>query len=435
MRMSVIGTGYVGLVAGACFSESGNHVTCVDINAQKVAQLASGKIPIFEPGLEEIVVRNTKARRLCFSTQISEAVLKSEVIFIAVGTPQNAEGASDLRFVMEAVKAVRDQVTQPCLLVLKSTVPVGTADKVKELLKGGKYPIEVVSNPEFLKEGTAVNDFLKPERVIIGTDSVEARQIMSDLYAPYVRSGNPILFMGNRSAELAKYAANAFLAMKISFINDMSQLAEKVGADIQDVRRGIITDSRIGTQFLYPGCGYGGSCFPKDVLSLIQVGKEYGLDCSLFSSVHSINERQKQVLFQKINRFCKGELKGKTVAIWGLAFKPLTDDMREAPSVTLIESLLQHGVKVRAYDPVARQEAKKLFENRIELFDDAYEAVSKADLLAILTEWNEFRNPDFSHLKRELSKAAVFDGRNLYNPDSLARMGIKYYSIGRPDPV
>lgn len=435
MRVSVIGTGYVGLVAGACFSDSGNHVTCVDVNQDKVTQLLNGKIPIFEPGLEEIVLRNVKAKRLHFTTDSALALAKSEIVFIAVGTPQGEDGSSDLRYVLEAVKTVRDSVKQNVLVVLKSTVPVGTADRVREVLKGGKFKLEVVSNPEFLKEGTAINDFLKPERVIIGTESEEARSLMADLYAPYVRSGNPIIFMSNRSAELSKYAANAFLAMKISFINDLSQLSEKVGSDIQDVRRAIITDSRIGTQFLYPGCGYGGSCFPKDVLALVSVGKEYGLELDLFSAVHAINQRQKRVLYQKIHRHFKGDLKGKTIAIWGLSFKPMTDDMREAPSVTLIQELLAAGVKVQAYDPVARHEAQRLFENKIGICEDAYEAIRKADALAILTEWNEFRNPDFTALKTELSKPVIFDGRNLYNSQSLAQRGFKYYSIGRPDPT
>lgn len=435
MRVSVIGTGYVGLVAGACFSDSGNHVTCVDVNQDKVTQLLNGKIPIFEPGLEEIVLRNVKAKRLHFTTDSASALAKSEIVFIAVGTPQGEDGSSDLRYVLEAVKTVRDSVKQNVLVVLKSTVPVGTADRVREVLKGGKFKLEVVSNPEFLKEGTAINDFLKPERVIIGTESEEARSLMADLYAPYVRSGNPIIFMSNRSAELSKYAANAFLAMKISFINDLSQLSEKVGSDIQDVRRAIITDSRIGTQFLYPGCGYGGSCFPKDVLALVSVGKEYGLELDLFSAVHAINQRQKRVLYQKIHRHFKGDLKGKTIAIWGLSFKPMTDDMREAPSVTLIQELLAAGVKVQAYDPVARHEAQRLFENKIGICEDAYEAIRKADALAILTEWNEFRNPDFTALKTELSKPVIFDGRNLYNSQSLAQRGFKYYSIGRPDPT
>jgi UDPglucose 6-dehydrogenase len=433
--MSVLGTGYVGLVAGACFSDSGNHVTCVDVNKEKVAKLSEGKVPIYEPGLEEIVIRNLKARRLEFSTDAVRAVSQSQVIFVAVGTPQGEDGSSDLKYVLEAMQTIRGAIQHDCVVVMKSTVPVGTADKVRDILRGVPHRVSVVSNPEFLKEGTAVNDFLRPERVIIGCDSEFARQVMGDLYAPYVRSGNPVLYMSNRSAELCKYAANSFLAMKISFINQLAQLAEKVQADIHDIRRGLVTDSRIGSKFLYAGCGYGGSCFPKDVLALIHLGKELGTPLELFSVVHAINEQQKQVLFNKIHRYFKGDLKGKTIAVWGLSFKPMTDDMREAPSVTLINQLLQARCKVRAFDPVAGEEAKKLFENQIQVCDEAYETVHKADALAILTEWNEFRSPDFELLKKELVRPAIFDGRNLYNPESLERMGFAYHCIGKPDPT
>jgi UDPglucose 6-dehydrogenase len=400
-----------------------------------VAKLSEGKIPIFEPGLEEIVVRNIKARRLRFSSDSAAAVASSQVIFVAVGTPQGEDGSSDLKYVLEAMRTIRGAIQHDCTVVMKSTVPVGTADKVRDILKGTPHRVAVVSNPEFLKEGTAVNDFLRPERVIIGCDSEQARTVMGDLYAPYVRSGNPILFMSNRSAELCKYAANSFLAMKISFINEMAMLAEKVQADIHDVRRGIVSDSRIGNKFLYPGCGYGGSCFPKDVLALMHLGKELGMPMELFTTVHAINERQKQVLFQKISRYFKNDLKGKTIAVWGLSFKPMTDDMREAPSVTLINQVLAAQGKVRAFDPVAGDEARRLFENKIVICEEAYEAVQKADALAILTEWNEFRSPDFELLKKELHHPAIFDGRNLFNPDSLQRMGFHYYCIGKPDPA
>lgn len=429
-----MGTGYVGLVAGACFSESGNHVTCLDVDKEKISRLQNGILPIYEPGLEEIVARNTKAQRLAFTTDAVKALSDASAVFLAVGTPQGADGASDLRFLLEAVKTVAQNLKHDALVVIKSTVPVGTADKVKAQLKSSPHVLDVVSNPEFLKEGTAVNDFLKPERVIIGCSTDRARRTMSDLYAPYVRSGNPILFMSNRSAELAKYAANAFLAMKISYINDMALLAERIGADIHDVRRGIVSDTRIGNQFLYPGCGYGGSCFPKDITALVHLGKEIGLPLDIFSAVHAVNERQKRILFGKIHKHFGGELKGKTVAVWGLAFKPMTDDMREAPSVALIEDLLKAGATVRAYDPVANREARRLFENRIGLVEDAYEAAQKADALAILTEWNEFRSPDFERLSKSLAKPVVFDGRNLYNPESLQHMGFTYYCIGRPDP-
>jgi len=435
MRICVMGTGYVGLVAGACFSDSGNHVVCVDVNQEKVTRLQGGSVPFFEPGLEEIVQRNLRAKRLSFTTESKAAIQKSEVIFIAVGTPQGEDGSSDLRYLLEAVGTIKQSATSDTVVVLKSTVPVGTSDKVRMALTGAKAKIEVVSNPEFLKEGTAVNDFLKPERVVVGTESDAAREVMKELYAPYVRSGNPILFMNNRSAELSKYAANSFLAMKISFINDLALLAEKVDAEITDVRRAIITDSRIGSQFLYPGCGYGGSCFPKDVLALVQVGKEFGLELDLFSAVHAINERQKRLLFSKVKKYFKGNLQGKTLAIWGLSFKPMTDDMREAPSVTLIRELLEAGVKVQAYDPVAKNEAKHLFENKVQLFDDAYEAIRQADGLAILTEWNEFRSPDFNLIKSELSHPVIFDGRNVYSAESMSRHGFTYFSIGRRDPV
>ncbi len=435
MRISVLGTGYVGLVAGACFSDSGNHVTCIDVNEDKVARLKRGEVPFYEPGLEEIVSRNIKGGRLEFTSDAGPAIAASQFVFVAVGTPQDASGASNLSYVMEAVRTVKKSVAAPLILVMKSTVPVGTADKVRAEIAGSAFPIEVVSNPEFLKEGAAIPDFLRPERVVIGTDSAQARQAMADLYAPYVRNGSPILFMGNRSAELTKYAANTFLAMKISFINQMAVLAEQAGANIHDVRKGIITDSRIGNKFLYPGCGYGGSCFPKDVQALMHLGHELGMPLPLFEEIHAINERQKRLLFGKIQKHFKNRIEGKTFALWGLSFKPETDDMREAPSVTLIDQILQAGGKVRAYDPIALGEAKKVFENRVQLFSDAYEAIRGADALAILTEWNEFRSPDFALLKKELKSSAIFDGRNLYTPESIERLGFAYYCIGKPDPA
>lgn len=434
MRVCVLGTGYVGLVAGACFSDSGNHVTCVDVNKEKVQKLLEGVIPIFEPGLDEIVTRNIKAKRLMFTTDSAAAIGSANVIFVAVGTPSGEDGSLDLKYVLEATKTVRDCVKNDSIIVMKSTVPVGTAEKVRAILKDCKFKVDVVSNPEFLKEGTAINDFLRPERVIIGCSSETAKRVMADLYAPYIRNGAPILFMDNPSAELSKYAANAFLAMKISYINDLALLCEKVGADIHEVRRGLVTDSRIGSKFLYPGCGYGGSCFPKDTLAMIQLGRTNSLPLEIFEAVHRINERQKTVLFQKIERHFKGNLKGKSFALWGLSFKPMTDDMREAPSVTLINQLLKAGCKVSAYDPVAGNEAKHLFEGKVTICDDAYETVHKADGLAILTEWNEFRTPDFDMLKRELVNPVIFDGRNLYNPESIAHTGFTYYCIGKADP-
>ncbi len=434
MRLCVLGTGYVGLVAGACFSDSGNHVVCVDIDKDKVKKLTAGEIPIFEPGLEDLVTRNIKAKRLEFSTDSAAAIGNAQIVFVAVGTPSGKYGALDLKYVFEAVKTVKEFAKKDLLVVLKSTVPVGTAAKVREILEGSRVNIEVVSNPEFLKEGTAVNDFLRPERVVIGCQTSNARRIMSDLYAPYVRSGNPVYFMDNSSAEMAKYAANAFLAMKISFINELANLSEKVGADIQDVRKALVSDSRIGNKFLYAGCGYGGSCFPKDVQGLIHVGHQFGMPLQMFRSVHEVNEKQKMVIFEKIKKHFRGQLKDKTVAIWGLSFKPMTDDMREAPAVTLINSLLEAKCKIKAYDPVASHEAMKIFENRIQVCSDAYDAIQGADVLAVMTEWNEFRSPDFELLKSKLKASALFDGRNLFNPDSVKAAGLDYYCIGRPDP-
>jgi len=395
MRICVLGTGNVGLVAGACFSDSGNHVVGADIDPQKIAKLNEGHVPIYEPGLDEIISRNQKAQRLQFTTDLPKAIEKSQVIFIAVGTPTTESGALDLTHVISAAKMVREHLKNNLVVVLKSTVPVGTADKVREVLRGVSHSVEVVSNPEFLKEGTALHDFMKPERVVIGTTSEWAKQVMADLYAPYVRSGNPIFFMDNRSAELAKYAANAFLATKISFINEMANLCERVGGNVQEVRKVMVTDSRIGSKFLYPGCGYGGSCFPKDVQGLIHLGNEYGMGLEMFRSVHAINESQKLLLFEKMKKHFGSSLSQKTIAIWGLAFKPETDDMREAPSVSLIEALLKMGCKVKAYDPVAKHEAMKRFGTHLELVDQAYDAVKGSDGLAILTEWNEFRSPDF----------------------------------------
>lgn len=434
MRLCVLGTGYVGLVAGACFSDSGNHVVCVDIDKEKVKRLTAGEVPIFEPGLDELVVRNVKAKRLEFTTDALSSIANAQIIFVAVGTPSGKDGALDLSYVFEAVKTVKETAKNDLLVVIKSTVPVGTAAKVREILVGSRFHIEVVSNPEFLKEGTAVNDFLKPERVVIGCQTANARRMMADLYAPYVRSGNPVYFMDNTSAEMAKYAANAFLAMKISFINELANLSEKVGADIQEVRKALVSDSRIGNKFLYAGCGYGGSCFPKDVQGLIHVGQQFGMPLEMFRAVHETNEKQKTIIFEKIKKHFRGQLTDKTVAIWGLSFKPMTDDMREAPSVSLVNALLSSQCRVRAYDPVASHEASKVFENRIKLCANAYEAVQGADVLAILTEWNEFRSPDFELLKANLKASAIFDGRNLFNPESVAASGLDYYCIGRPDP-
>ncbi len=430
MRLCVMGTGYVGLVAAACFSDTGNHVVGYDVDENKIEKLNKEILPIYEPGLEEIVSRNMKSGRLKFTTDQS-AIKESSVIFVAVGTPQNEDGSSNLTYLKEAVDKISKEISHDTYVVLKSTVPVGTSDMVEDMLKNSKAKVEVISNPEFLKEGTALNDFIRPERVIIGCKSDSARRIMADLYAPFVRSGSPILFMSNRSAELSKYAANCFLAMKISFINEIAFLSEAVNADIHDVRRALISDSRIGNKFLYPGCGYGGSCFPKDVLAIIHLGKEYGLEMPIFRATHEINERQKKLIFEKIKRHFDNKLENKTFSIWGLSFKPETDDMREAPSVTLINSLLRAGSIVKAYDPASLNEAKRIFDRKIEIYTDAYETLYGSDGLVILTEWNEFRTPDFDLIKRALRNKVIFDGRNLYNPESMHHLGIKYYCIGK----
>lgn len=434
MKICVIGTGYVGLVAGACLSDSGNRVICADINEEKIKKLNEGFLPIFEPGLEELVSHNTKGKRLFFTTNVKEAVEKSKLIFIAVGTPVRSDNSLDMSYVDSAVETIRGSIQDGSVVVIKSTVPVGTADKIRAALKGVKAKFDVISNPEFLKEGSSVNDFLKPERVIIGYENEDAKRVMEDLYSPYVRSGNPILFMNNHSAELAKYAANSFLAMKISFINELAHLCEKMDANLFQVRKALITDSRIGSKFLYAGAGYGGSCFPKDVLALIQMGEEHGVPLDLFRAVHEVNERQKRSIFEKMKRHFGKDLRGKTLALWGISFKPMTDDIREAPAITLINQLIECGVKVKAYDPVANKEAKRVFGDQIELYSDAYEATAKSDALAIMTEWNEFRNPDFELLKNELSQPVIFDGRNLFSQDSLSNQGFQYYCIGEPDP-
>jgi len=435
MKICVIGTGYVGLVVGACLSDSGNRVICADIDEKKIKDLNKGKLPIYEPGLEELVQHNAKGKRLFFTTDVIDAVQKSRVIFVAVGTPVQKDNTLELKYVLSAVETIRDNVTEDSIVVMKSTVPVGTADKMRNILKEAKAHVDVISNPEFLKEGTSVSDFLRPERVIIGYDSEKARRVMEDLYAPYIRSGNPILFMNNQSAELSKYAANSFLAMKISFINELAHLCEKMDANLFQVRRALISDSRIGSKFLYAGAGYGGSCFPKDVLALIEMGKEHGVDLNLFKAVHEVNERQKRTVFEKIKKHFRGDLKGKTVALWGLSFKPMTDDIREAPAISLIRQLLDSEASIHAYDPVANSETEKVFGNRVQFYEDAYEAADKCDVLAIMTEWNEFRSPDLELLKKELKQPVIFDGRNLFSQESLGHQGFKYYCIGEPDPL
>jgi len=439
MRISVIGTGYVGLVTGTCLAESGNDVICMDIDKKKIEMLNSGIIPIYEPGLEELVKHNVSHERLSFTTDMSKAVKTSDIIFIAVGTPPGEDGSADLKYVLGAAKEIGKYMNGYKVVINKSTVPVGTADKVQAAVSSKtKHKFDVVSNPEFLKEGSAIDDFMKPDRVVIGTDSHRAITLMQELYAPFVRTGKPILIMDIRSAEMTKYASNAMLATKISFINEMAVICSSLGADIDSVRKGMGHDKRIGFEFLFPGVGYGGSCFPKDVKALIQTANEYGVDAKVLKSVESVNKRQKTLLSDMILRHFteKGQktlkpLAGKIIAVWGLSFKPRTDDMREAPSLVVINNLLKAGAEVRVHDPVAMAEARKIFKNRITFMEDGYDALRGADALAVVTEWNEFRTPDFQKIKRLLKKPVVFDGRNIYSQAELRKMRFTYYGIGR----
>ena len=432
MNISVIGTGYVGLVAGACLADLGNNVICVDNNEVKINQLKNGVIPIFEPGLEELVRTNANEGRLEFSVDLYSAVQKSEVCFIAVGTPQDKDGSADLRYVLDVAKSIAKAMNGYKVIVDKSTVPVGTAEKVAEIIRQNTdYEFDVVSNPEFLKQGNAVDDFLYPDRVVIGSNSEKASKIMQDIYSPFLRTANRIIIMDVKSAEMTKYAANSFLATKISFINEIANLCEKVGADAEMVRIGISTDSRIGNKFLFPGLGYGGSCFPKDVKALIKTGEENNCEMSIIKSADNTNQMQRQLFINKItNRFGQ-DLNGKTFAIWGLSFKPKTDDMREAPAITVINSLLEKGAKINAYDPKATSVAKTIFGDKITYSEKSYYALTDADALIVLTEWNEFRRPDFEKIKATLKSSVIFDGRNLYNVVRLKEMGIEYYCIGK----
>jgi UDPglucose 6-dehydrogenase len=431
MKIAVVGTGYVGLVAGTCLAESGNDVTCVDVDARKVEALKRGEVPIYEPGLEELLHRNTKGRRLHFTTDMKEAVASAQVVFIAVGTPEGENGDADLQHVLKAAEQIGRSMRQYTVIVDKSTVPVGTADKVRETIsKVTKVEFDVVSNPEFLKEGAALEDFLKPDRVVIGADSERARKLMGQLYAPFVRTENPILYMDTRSAELTKYAANAMLATRISFMNDMAALCEKVGADVEMVRKGMGSDKRIGHPFLFPGVGYGGSCFPKDVKALVAKGREQGLELDLLRAVERTNERQKKLLVQKAQKHF-GSLEGRNFAVWGLAFKPKTDDMREAPSVEVIEGLLAKGAKVAAHDPVAERSARRVLGDRIRYTTVPYEALEGADALFVVTEWNEFRHPDFERMKALMKNPVIFDGRNIYDPSRMRELGFTYMGLGR----
>ncbi|KFA89571.1 UDP-glucose dehydrogenase family protein [Archangium violaceum] len=431
MHIAIIGTGYVGLVAGTCFADSGNDVVCVDIDARKIAQLQQGEVPIYEPGLEELIRKNTRDRRLSFTTELAPAVARAQVVFIAVGTPEGESGEADLQYVLSAAEQVGRAMRQYTVVVDKSTVPVGTADKVREVIsRVTEVEFDVVSNPEFLKEGAALDDFLKPDRVVIGAESERARKVMGQLYAPFVRTENPILYMDTRSAELTKYAANAMLATRISFMNDIAVLCERVGADVDFVRKGMGADKRIGYPFLFPGVGYGGSCFPKDVKALVAKGREQGLELDLLRAVERTNERQKKVLVQKALKHF-GSLEGRTFAVWGLAFKPKTDDMREAPSVEVIEGLLAKGAKVAAHDPVAERTARRVLGDRIRYTNVPYEALEGADALFVVTEWNEFRHPDFDRMKALMKSPVIFDGRNIYDPSRMRELGFTYMGLGR----
>lgn len=433
MKICVVGTGYVGLVAGTCFAESGNDVACVDIDEKKVARLNAGEVPIYEPGLDELIQRNVGEGRLSFSTDVVGAVRDSLVCFIAVGTPQGEhDGAPDMRFVHQVARDIGNAMDGYRIIVTKSTVPVGTAATLRKILsETTSHPFDVVSNPEFMKEGAAIEDFLKPDRVVIGAASDRAAEVMKDLYAPFVRGGAPILVMDNASAEMTKYAANSLLAVKISFINEIANLCERVGADVSAVRQGIGTDRRLGMHFLYPGLGYGGSCFPKDVRAIIHTADEAGLEFPLLRSVDEINNRQKRRIFEKLSEHYKGELSGRTIAIWGLAFKPRTDDMREAPSIGLIRDLIDAGCTVNVHDPEAMEVAKGVFGDTVNYCSKNYEALAGADSLCIVTEWNEFRHPDFDRIKSSLKSPVIFDGRNLWEPRDMQGRGFTYYPIGR----
>lgn len=431
MNIAVVGTGYVGLVTGTCFAETGNHVTCVDIDEDKVKRMQRGEVPIYEPYLETLFERNIRQKRLTFTTELSEAIEDAQVIFLALPTPPGEDGSADLSYVLDVAANLGPMLTSYTIVVDKSTVPVGTADKVRDALaKGAKVEFDVVSNPEFLREGFAVEDFMKPERVVIGTSSDRAARIMEELYRPYVRQGNPLIVMDERSAELTKYAANAFLATKITFMNEVANFCEKVGADVDKVRMGIGTDTRIGKRFLFPGIGYGGSCFPKDVQALARSGSEAGYKFEILDSVLQVNDRQRVILVEKVKKIL-GDLRGKRLAMWGLAFKPDTDDIREAPALYMIDKLIGEGADVKAFDPEAMENVKKQVGDKITFAGDPYEALQDADALIIATEWAVFRNPEFDKMSELMKGNFIFDGRNLYDPQRMAERGFHYESIGR----
>lgn len=436
MKIAVVGTGYVGLVTGTCFAETGNDVTCVDIDSDKVEKLSNGQITIYEPGLEKLFLRNLREERLRFTTSLADGIRDATIIFLALPTPPGGDGSADLKYILGVADDLGKILNDYKIIIDKSTVPVGTADKVlKAIAKNYKGEFDVVSNPEFLREGVAVEDFMKPDRVVIGTESERARKILNELYSPFVRQGNPVIFMDERSAELTKYAANSFLATKISFMNEIAQLCERVGADVDMVRRGIGSDDRIGKRFLFPGIGYGGSCFPKDVQALAKSSKEAGYDFKILNAVMQVNETQKLHLLPKVRKYFNGNLSGKRFAVWGLAFKPNTDDIREAPALYMINELLAEGVKICAYDPEAMSNAKNVLGDRINFAENQYECLEGADALIIATEWNEFRTPNFLKIVTGLKNKVIFDGRNLFETEAIRELGFYYESIGRVTAV
>jgi UDPglucose 6-dehydrogenase len=431
MKIAVVGTGYVGLVVGACLAENGNNVACVDRDAAKIDMLRAGRMPIYEPGLEEIVRRNHEEERLGFTTDLPAAVQDSDIVFIAVGTPQGEDGSADLQHVLGVAHEIGRALSKYTVIVDKSTVPVGTAARVKAAIAAEtQQPFSVVSNPEFLKQGAAIEDFMKPDRVVIGSDDERSAALMKELYGPFTRTGAPIMMMDTASAELSKYAANSILATRISFMNEIANVCELVGADVDQVRRAIGSDRRIGNSFLFPGVGYGGSCFPKDVKALVRSARDKGYEFRILEAVESVNDSQKLKLVCKMQEHF-GDLKGRTIALWGLAFKPRTDDMREAPAISITNRLLELGAGVRAYDPEAADTARRLFGDRIALCEKSYDALTGADALAVVTEWNEFREPDFKRIKQLLKTPVVFDGRNIYSPGHMRALGFTYFSIGR----
>lgn len=437
MNIAIVGTGYVGLVTGTCFAETGACVTCIDTNVEKINSLKKGIIPIYEPGLEDMVLRNVRAGRLSFSTSLEECLDKVSIVFSAVGTPPNEDGSADLQYVLEVARTIGAAMKKYVLVVTKSTVPVGTARKVKAVIeeeqrrRGVSIEFDVASNPEFLKEGNAINDFMTPDRVVVGVESEKAKELMSRLYRPFLLNNFRVIFMDIPSAEMTKYAANSMLATRISFMNDIANLCELVGADVNMVRSGIGSDTRIGRKFLYPGCGYGGSCFPKDVKALIKTAEEHGYTMRVLKMVEEVNEAQKDILFRKLSVYYQGDLRGKTVAMWGLAFKPETDDMREAPALVLIQKLLEAGCKVRAYDPAAMEEAKRRIGDTIYYARDMYDALLDADALLMVTEWKEFRLPAWGVIKKTMNQPVIFDGRNIYDMQELTEQGITYHCIGK----